>query len=127
MRRFSLKVQNTVFGYFLTIFGNFCLLEDFLLKIPSVTQNHKWASNSMSSFRKKLMYQLREKPWTDGQVEGQTTRPTFKQCERSNQHQNKEFCKPKKRHELKPVTIYIIQLVSFLVRPNKNESMIQLF
>ena len=123
----SLKTLSLgLFWPFLVIFARW---EIFLKKSRSVTHNHIWVSNTMPSFRKKLMYQLREKSWTDGRTDGWKDR-------RPDQHLNngkgainiktKSFVS-QKRHVLKTVTIYMIQSVSFLVRFNKNESMIQLF
>ena len=59
--------KNPVFVPFLTIFG-------FFLKRSAVTHNYIWATNTILSFRKKLI-SISEKTYE--QIEGQMERPSF--------------------------------------------------
>ena len=54
--------KNPVFVPFLTIFG-------FFLKRLAVTHNYIWATNTILSFRKKLMSQFQENLWTNRRAE----------------------------------------------------------
>ena len=67
MTWFSLKVQKPCFY---AIFDHFCPMGIFSKKSSSVTRYYMWASNTMLSFRKKLMSQCWEKLRTDGRTDG---------------------------------------------------------
>ena len=61
-----------VFGSFLTIFGQFCLIGIFSKNSGSVTYNYIWAPNRMLSFRKKLISQFWENLQTDRRTDRKT-------------------------------------------------------